>query len=33
VPLALPAKDGSIDFDNIVESVLLADLYNYLKNK
>jgi len=33
VPLALPAKDSSIDFDNIVEIVLLADIYNYLKNK
>jgi hypothetical protein len=30
---ALPAKDGSIDFDNIVEIALLADIYNYLKNK
>jgi hypothetical protein len=33
VPPALSAKDGSIDFDNIVEIVLLADIYNCLKNK
>jgi len=33
VPPALPEKEGSIDFDNIVEIVLPAYLYNCLKNK